>query len=44
MASLPVNEIEMRETWPCDEPNAKIPAVSDSDSHAMADIELCGAR
>ena len=38
------DDIDMRDTWPCDEPSAKIPAVSDRDSHAIADIELCGDR
>ncbi len=42
--SFPVNDIDISETCPCDEPSAKIPAVSDNESHAIADMELCGDR
>ena len=36
--------MEINETCPCAEPSARIPAVSDNESQAMADMELCGDR
>ena len=42
--SFPVKDMDINDTWPCEEPNARIPAVSDRESHAIADMELCGDR